>query len=307
MSIGLAVQAGDGLQPLAPWVRWLRNLGSWAGQMCESEERHSVLITVPSREYAAAFVLLGVAEALYEREPDPAAHWSDLRALPPGTWVRHLDRGRYYTCSQVQHVFTRGKDEWLQLTGAYARRWDKCADVQPLPEGEEPFNQRRAPREHAFLRAVLPDVDSRAYCAGGEPLALAITSKALLMEELSDTRVAVTDGVEAGSLQDLVRARVQSGSPYRCDVVAATSEELPARTRCRVPVAVLDGATAALRWRHRVDSGAAITILDRTAASFDAAVEAVLADRARSLEDVPLTALGDRPAGVEALAYLERR
>lgn len=40
-----------GAMAMAPEVRFL------AGQMCRSEERHSALITVPGREYAAAFVL----------------------------------------------------------------------------------------------------------------------------------------------------------------------------------------------------------------------------------------------------------
>lgn len=307
MGIGLAIEQDGKVRALPPWANWLRSVGSCAAHSSGADERHTVLVTVPARAYAAALVLLGVVESLYEREPDIDLHWKSLKALPAGTWVRHLDRGRYYTCSRIQNVFTRGSDEWLQLTGGVARRWDKCADVQPLPEGEEPFNQRRAPREHGFLRAVLPGVDSRAYCAGGAPLAMAVTSKALLMGELMETRLVVDGADDVGLLQDLVRARFQSGSPYRCDVVSAASEDLPARASQRVPVAVLDGASAVLRWRHRIDAGSSVVLLDRTAASFEAAVEALLGDRARSLRDVPLDGLGERPAGIEALAFAERR
>lgn len=307
MAVGLLVEAGGTLRPLSPWANWLRQLGSLAAECTTATDRTTMLVTLPFGAYAAALVLLGVIEALYEKEQEPELHWKMLKSLPAGTWVRHLDRGRYYTCSRVEHIFTRGGDEWLQLTGGLARRWDKCADIQPLPDGEEPFNQRRAPTEHQFLRSVLRSVDSRAYCAGGAPLALAVTSKALLLRELGETRIAAADGSEVGLLQDLVRPRLQSGSPYRCDVVPATSEELPSRSSRRVPVVVLDGAAAALRWRHRVDAGSVVVLLDRTAASFDAAVEAVLMDRGRSLDDFSLDVLGERPSGIEALAFNERR
>ena len=72
------------------------------------------------------------------------------------------------------------------------------------------------------------------------------------------------------------------------------------------PVAVLDGPVSILRWRHRVRSRTSVMLLDRTAPSADAAVDAVIADRARSLRD-SLELIPPPPAGIEVLAYLGRR
>jgi hypothetical protein len=252
--------------------------------------------------------LLGVVETLYEQNPDPESHWKMLRSLPDGTWVRHLDRGKYYTCSQVRGVEQRGGTDWLRLGGAAnLRRWDMCLDVQPLADGEEPFNRKNAAREDAFLRAFMPNVNSRAFLGSSTPLSIAVGSKAALIEELAATGLA-PDGTSPleGTAGHVVKPRLQPGLPYRTDLIAAAGDTLPGRAATGAAVGVFDGPSAILRWRHRIPAGGRVMILDRSSASSEAAVEALVADRARSIADADDRFAGP-PPGVELLAYLERR
>lgn len=287
------------------WAEWMRATGALAAQH-RGDGRLVIVVSLPSRCFAAVFVLLGIIEHTYERGPDAAEHWASLKDLPSGTWVRHLDRGKYYSCSKIMHIFERDGEEWLQLTGGLAKRHDKCLDVQPLAEGDQPFNRRNAPREHEFLAQVLPGVDSRAFCASSTPLALAIGSKATLGLESEEVALPVRGRVSGGTAADLVRPRQQPGSPYRTDLVSAIADDLPARAKQRVPVAVLDGAIAALNWRHEVRANAVVVLLDRGVASSEAAVEAMNVDLAVSVSDADIHSLTPVPKGVELLAFVER-
>lgn len=295
--------------PLSPWAAWLWAVGRAAGHSASSDERLTIVLTVPVRDLGPSFLLLGVVEALAERKPDVVDHWKMLTSLPDGTWVRHLDRGKYYTCSTLQGIEERNGQEWLRLGGpGNLRRWDKCLDVQPLQPGEPPFRLRHAPRDQAFLNALLPEADVRAYCASSKPLAVTVGSRSALLAEFEETRISVrTDaGGAEGSVAEILRPRIQPGSPYRVDLVSAAAEAPPERLNEEVPVAVFDGAPAVLRWRNKLSSRAKIYLLDRTSASYDAAVDAVLSDRARSIADANADLLARPTQGIEVMAYLER-
>lgn len=295
---------GDQYVALPEWASWFMGLG--AEMANQPDDVHSMaVLSVPTRAYASVFCLLGAVLAKYERGPVAEDHWKEIRSLPAGTWVRHLDRGRYYTCSQILGFFERGGTEWVKLTGGLSKRSDKCLDLQPLGDGEEPFNRRNAPREQEFLSSAMPGVDPRAYCASSEPIGVVVGSRSLLEAELDGLSLLTPGGVE-GTARDLVRPRLQSGSPYRTDVVSSSAEELPPRIHQAIPLAVLDGGAAALRWRDKLRSRASIVVLDRTASSTQAAVDALLADRARSLQDLVLEHAQAIPPGVELMAYVER-
>ncbi|WP_445186887.1 hypothetical protein ACTXG6_06690 [Pseudonocardia sp. Cha107L01] len=126
-----------------------------------------------------------------------------------------------------------------------------------------------------------------------------------LAEELGSICLARGASLSVTAAQ-VVRPHILPGTPYRADLLAATAESLPKRAEQTFPVAVFDGPVAILRWRNRISARATVMLLDRSAPSADAAVEAVLADRARSLSDAE-DLLTPTPAGVEVLAYLEQQ
>jgi hypothetical protein len=133
-----------------------------------------------------------------------------------------------------------------------------------------------------------------------------VGSKRVLEDEFTSTCLGTGRGGPTVTAAQVVRPRLQPGLPYRSELLAATAEVLPKRAERVVPVAVLDGPAAILRWRHRIPSRTRVMILDRSAASADAVVEAVIADRARSFRDSP-ELFPPAPNGIEVLAYVGRR
>lgn len=298
---------------LPAWALWFARLGreaaDWGGSTTSTSL--SVVVTVPARPFAAAFVALGAALASYRpgNENGVREHFKVLASVQQGTPVTWR-QGAYLHCGEILGVEEIHGQQYLAMTGGYKRKWDMTSDIQVLGEAETPFvNRRKLCRNPEFVEAAVGvDPGERAMYSAADVVIVGI--RAYLEEEISATPFQCARGNRPpkGTLQDLLRAHSigNASEHYRSEIVSSFQNELPAFLRDgRVPVVVLDGASAVLRLRRAVSARARVSILDRSERASDAAAQALETDLAMSLEDVKLGAFSDLPPGIEIQAFEE--
>lgn len=114
----LSVQVAGHQQPIPDWADWLIWLGVWSRSQAAMEGRRVVVVRLPSRKLAAAFVSLGALLAA-SRIHDDSLDWDSLQALPSGTTVywREVkgDKSTSYT-GTVDSVREMGATKFLAIS-----------------------------------------------------------------------------------------------------------------------------------------------------------------------------------------------
>lgn len=313
---GLRYRAGDRLVALPEWARFMITLGRCAATFRVEGRRSVAGLSVPTRAFAAAFCAAGAVAALYDGVPatDAREHFEQLARLPRGTPLRY--RTRDYLCSgRLVGCEVRPDGEYLALQNGpdgYKRRWDKCAEMQPLASGEGLFQRRKLAPAPGFLRCALPGAEPNDYAAWSRLDCLLIGFKEALRDELCGAEMWSEGGglpPQRGCLQDILRCHALTPNPndhFRSDLLPAYASEVPERLKdAQPPLVVLDGAPAFLRWRAQWPASPIVLILDRTSPSAQAAADAFNQERAASIRDARIPGLPALPAGVELLAFLE--
>jgi len=80
----LQIVIGANERELPPWADWLMSLGEWMRQQTSQSGRRAVIVRLPTRPLASAFVGLGALCAA-ARMHDESLDWEALRTLPVGT------------------------------------------------------------------------------------------------------------------------------------------------------------------------------------------------------------------------------
>lgn len=80
----LQIVIGANERELPPWADWLMSLGEWMRQQTSQSGRRAVIVRLPTRPLASAFVGLGALCAA-ARMHDESLDWEALRRLPIGT------------------------------------------------------------------------------------------------------------------------------------------------------------------------------------------------------------------------------
>lgn len=297
---------------LPRWARWLVELGKWIGTVGGREQLVRVAVSVPHRGFAAVLAALGVVAGAYRSglPPSPADRLRFFSSLTPGTPVRYRsgDTTGKYDCAEFTIVELVAGTPHIRLSGRnlnYIREVSRFRYVQPLPPDVDP---------PAYSREICEAPDFVASATGLDPIehgfparleCVMIGTKAALEDEL---RIELAVGGEVGRLQDIVRCSelLNPADGYRSRTVSAYSEPDRAQIGCPVGGTILDGPSAILRHRHLASDVPWIALIDRTHPRAVDARDAVMADRASSLEDVVLP-FGDPPTGVEALGFVDDR
>jgi hypothetical protein len=310
----LKIVIGDSQRQLPTWADWLMALGEWMREQALKPGKRVVVVRLPVRNLAAAFVGLGALCAA-ARSHDESLDWEALRSLPEGTSVH-----------------------WRKPAGAKSKRYSGrvCAlvtmhgaDCLAIDEtdsrGRATGSKFYLPRSTALSHGVtLGSMSART----DEKLALS----ARFMRSLnSDTSLAWSRSPMADStiftertsfLQDLEEIKVQAGSEpalWMLDALCVADTQcrthgkllvVPTRTEkiCDAPtgVTILDGAAAISKLGHlnarsvvilmahsEYDEEVSHGILPFLSYSVDAGVHAWQLG----------AKVGDMPHGVEAFAF----
>lgn len=303
------------VRSLPPWARYLVRLGRHVALHQVSGRRLVVGLTLPTRDFAAAFVALGVAAATY-KDPearDPRINFERIASLPRGTSIR-FRRGRFLYAGTLQGTkMINGVDHLQYLDGQTlcSLPWHKCNHVEVL-EPSKSFVRRRplAPNADFVSRALGVDPLSHASMTSLDCLIIGV--KEFLRSDVVEEpfEVASSKGNRCrGSLNDLLRCdafEANANDHDRTAVLASSTDEVPERLLQAVPpVVVFDGSQGFVRLRNYWLRSSWIVLLDRTAPGVAAGADVFNQERSLSLEDADLGVLGVPPAAFEVHGYYE--
>ena len=312
LSGDLAYVDGADQVRLPGWVTWLIDLGRWVATAGDSERLVRVAISVPHRRFAAVFAALGVASGAY-RPGVPSDAGERLRffsSVEPGTPVRYRrgDSANAFECARFLAVDHSVGMHVIKLSTRkldYSREVSRFPYIQPLPPGiNPPARSRPICQSPDFVRSAtgLDPIEhgfpSRLEC-------VMIGTKTLLEDELG---VGLASSGYEGGLQDLLRCTglLNPADGYRSRLLSASSDPDPDMIGYPEGAVILDGPSAVVRHRHAAYGRPWVAVIDRTSRRAMDARDALLADRASSLEDV-VVPIGAPPPGIEALSFADDR
>lgn len=290
---------------LPGWAWWMIKVGQWLSREHDADRVVRIAISVPHRGYAAVLVAVGVVVGRCKSRAsrDVNEHIEYLEATPLNTPVKSREACANRASYRRLLGFENRQDgnRYVCLSEGYKRATSHCSFIEPLSLNCPSFTTRKICERPDFVAAATKlDPYEHGFRQVIECVLVGI--KTDIGEEL---KLKLLVGNNVGFLQDLVRVDEYVQHPsdgYRCRLVSAVAE--PTSFGDTTGPVIFDGASAVLRWRHAARNRPWLAVLDRTAASADPARDAIIADRAMSIEDLPLP-LGETPAGIEALCYVE--
>ena len=254
----LMIVVANSMRHLPPWADWLMALGEWMREQALRPGKRVVVVRLPVRNLAAAFVGLG-ALCVAARTHDESLDWEALRCLPEGSsvhWRRPAGAKFKRHSGRVNAVVNMNGADFLAIDEIDSR-------------GRITGSKFYLPRNTALSHCVTLGAMS---ARGDEKL----TSSAKFMRSLnSDASLAWTRSPMADStvvtervsfLHDLEEVKVQAGSEpplSLLDVLCIADTQglvhgkllvVPARAEqihdTPIGVSILDGASAISKLGH---------------------------------------------------------
>ncbi|MGI5411255.1 hypothetical protein ACQEV9_31250 [Streptomyces chartreusis] len=304
--------------PIPVWAAWMVELGMWAARLAEESATHLIAVSVPAREYVAVLAGCGAVYEAFFRQLDPASwkpQFERARSLPPGTLVRLVPVNGLASFVGLLGAAREDRSREVYEVGTSLFMADHYRiDVLGWPDDPSGFIGQDRVRDELDIplggQGLLPGpaVD---FC-GYSFLHCVLIGSRRAIEHEAETMVATSDTSEPLALRALLRPRAvrDQGRQYRSLIISA--KEAPQDCRLRVTqrkpkVTVLDGASTVCRWLGAPISPVTLAVVERTAASSEAAADMLDRHRSRSAEDVPLpNDLAQPPGGIEVLAWRGR-
>ena len=293
------------------------DLGRWVARSAEGGSLVRIAVSVPHRGFAAVFAALGIASGAYRLGlPSDAGQRSRfISSIAPGTPVRYRegDSAKVFECAQLVGVV----DDRLtgmriiklarkKLTGKktdYSRDVSRFRYIQPLAPGvNQPVHSRPICHAPDFVQSAT-GLDPIEHGFPTRLECVMIGTKDVLENEL---RLKLAAGSETGTLQDILRCGelLNAADGYRSRLLSAYSDPDSEMVGSPGGGIILDGPSAIVRHRHVASGHPWIALIDRTHRRAVDARDAILADRASSLEDVTIP-IRCPPPGVEALSFAD--
>ena len=309
---------------IPPWASFLIEVGRVVGSLTLPDMYLRLILSLPSRGYAAAFISLGVAAAFpkgVSGSTDASDYFQMLCSLSTGASVICTVNGRNYhgvlggltefrgePSIKVRIQNARGGD----LSQVIRKSNSQCIRVVERSHGLPARQKGRTVKANCrFVAGVLGSVvDPTTHASSGRRFSLLIGSTSDLRQELCETTLGIYDGrsIVPGNMNDVVRAapflpeiegnlaRVYSGNKDS-GVDDATQRDWH--------VILCDGASNYLKWASRFADSHAVVVLDSTARAFEDAVRAANQAFVQDRVDAPGPSIPSPPSGVEMLAYWE--
>jgi len=310
----LKIVVANSQRQLPAWADWLMALGEWMREQAQRPGKRVVVVRLPVRNLAAAFVGLGALCAA-ARLHDESLDWDALCGLPEGTSVHW----RKPTGAKSRRYFGR-VDSLQTMYGADFLAIDEI-DTRGRATGSKFYLPRSTALSHGVtLGAMSVRADEK------------LTSSARLMQSLNrDTsltwsRSPMADSTvvteRAGFLQDLEEIKVQAGSEpalWMLDALCVADPQgrahgkllvVPTRAEkihdAPTGVSILDGAAAVSKLGHL--RARSVVILVAHSEYDEEVAHEILPFLSYSVDEgvhawKPDAKVGDLPLGVEAFAF----
>lgn len=315
----LKYRGSGGWVPLPEWARFMLAVGARGATFSSGEGRLVVAVSVPTRSFAAVLAAAAAVVAAFaegQATGGPEAHFKHLCSLPRGTPITHWSGN-----SSVQGRLLGIRDGWydarprltVELPNETLHLPEQlCERIQVIDaSGDLQKRKRRLIKTPEFLTQALPGIDGQALSASTSLDCAMIGVLHALEFELATEQFASGYGLQnhEGSLQEIVRARrlTSSNDPYRSEVISASAEPEDAVADPAPALTIFDGASAFNNWRFAYRASNWLIVIDRSSSSIDDAAATVNQSYASRFRDADALDGIDVPAGVEVLAYLERR
>ena len=285
--------------------------------------------TLPTRAFAAPLAALGAVASsikpLSDGSDSTSAHFERLASLPDGTRVvlrKKTQKLKGVLLGPEERGglrYLRVQTERLHELGGGLTHFIKEADslrVHPLESqisaSDLPKTQKGRPvaRHATFLEALLQLQDVYEFVTRSSIACAVIGSKTGIRSETCEVQFAVpagTSGLQEGRLLDALRVRefLGEGEGCRSVVMPASASEIQIDPAAQTaPLAIFDGATAYLRWRHEFTAANNLILLDRCQPSAEDAAAAFIQEHAKRQGEFDICE--EPPHGVEIAAFVGR-
>jgi len=297
---------------LPNWARYFMEAGSFVA-MRPPTPPMTLAFSLPTRAFAAVFAGLGVVHARRKFSSAPIDQFEEVWAMTEDVLVRYRLRGQA----------TPGVGLVTDRVEKYGSRYlvikdRKTGNTQP-PQHliEELVIQRagpaRRPRTLSFddpwLAQMLEGCEAEQYLFHDRHDCLIVGQDNLLQREagLELQLPAARQGIPrlSGKADCVLRVRrwQGAGKVFSSDVLPTSSdpEDVDLRHLQAFPVVIFDGASAFLRWQHRLRRQHHIVLLSRTDRRLDEAVSVL--DQAFMVRAEQTFPVPDVPPGIEALVF----
>jgi hypothetical protein len=322
MIANLRLKLDGTLVHLPDWSRFLVSLGSSAAAIGRNSPRLVIGVALPTRSYAAMFTLLGVAAVQIgkSREFDAEYHFRKIQNLPKGTPVAvynpsHTRKQRglldgYEEIGGVPTIFVRtsGAKKHNQRHGLTLPLIHRVELLAPEDHSEQrPFGTQHVTSSEGLLRFMLPETNVQRYITQTQLNTILIGRVGVIKEEVSLTDIffrSPQGKAAAGTMQDLVRLRIDPHVPYRSYVVSPSPRRSLALSRTASPdVVIFDGATGLLRTRHHWPASHWIVVLERSDPLYSDAIDTINELYLQRSGDARVRGIMNPPAGAESCMF----
>lgn len=316
---GVLLCTEDGRLPLPSWAVWLAELGAWAVELAVQGVSGTVAVSVPAREFTSGLVGCGAVYAAFEPQLDASpqgSQFSSAARLEPGRHVVRLisTRNTAGFVGIFNEAVSKNNCEGYSVGGGWIPADRYRMDVLRWPDNPVDFMGQSRSLEHIDIPSdadgLFPGAPAD-FC-GFSALHCAIVGNVTAIQQESETLIATSPVTEPVPLSALFRPRAvhQKARQFRSVLLPAREdpEDYRALVAGRKPrVVILDGAATVCRWLGSEMAPVTVALVERTAASGEAAAGILERFRARSLQELPLPEdLARVPAGIEVLAWQNR-
>jgi hypothetical protein len=274
--------------PLPDWARFVASLAAKLSSL-PSDAPTTAVITVPTRDYAAALAAAAITIGRDELHPsapgDLGEHLEVLLALPVGTPVQYREpNGKVFQGRWVG--FGTGTDG-LERVSMELRKGERRSvlvanAVRIVPTGEAHVNGKLRVQNietSSLLRGLRGDEAAVPFVTTARCEVIIVGVLSTLHEEMCEQSLFISsdaDEPQTGYLQDLARVQQFAGATryFRTVVVSASSKLDDDQRDLRPHVVIYDGGRMFLQCGHLWPGSHRMIILDRSlTSSEDAALE----------------------------------
>ena len=327
----LCFELGTDWVPIPEWAMFFIRIGEALSKREVGDVRTVTVLVVPTRSYCSALAALGVVvtrSTVSTKCDNLDVHFQQLCSLDNGTPLLFVRGARKWNavfdgCEDYRdepHIRVRLEKKICRGRKAGGRRElvpkERSMSITLRDGGDILLPTRQKGRlltsSAAFLQKLLHTETPTEFVMNKRLECTLVGAIGLLRYEVNEPQFAVgipQSSDEAGTIQDVIRVQQfqADGSPFRTVVFKALGGHGPDLRGYNTPhVAIFDGATAFVQWRHLFDSSHVISILDRSDHNFQDAVDAANYDYIRNrLRDIELPYMDSLPKGVEVVMYEE--
>lgn len=241
---------GEAERPLYDWNKALLKLGNYIMNDIQEASYKRMVIVLPHRAYAAAFIALGAITRAFnpqnsaEKVLDKDEHLATLRCLKPNTLLELCQNNGKYR----EVTFVKFEDNFFHINPD-KQKPDKIhkypkAHADRLRLISEEKKSTPVQEDSAFLKALFGQEQSQEYSNHHQLIASIISNKKVFNQQIVERHL--TYERQRGSLKELIRPlkRYNSDEGYSEGYVDVRAASRDSDEPSEAPLIIFDGSAA---------------------------------------------------------------